>query len=202
MNPIEAAARRLPRDLRAVGAKWALVGGLAVSAHAGGRATTDVDVAVTVADETEADRLVLGLQGLGYRVATILTDAETGGIETVRLESPAGRGTALLFDLLLHTSGIEPEIVTGAELLEVLPRLHLPVARLGHLVAMKVLSERDDRLQDRVDLHGLIEAASPEDLNLARVSVELIQVRKPSVAKDLTARLDQFIREAREPGPR
>ncbi len=42
---------RLQGDLKAIGASWALVGGLAVSARAEPRTTRDIDVAVAVGDD-------------------------------------------------------------------------------------------------------------------------------------------------------
>ena len=48
MSLLEAALFRLGHDLDALGNPWALVGALAVAAHAEARATLDVDVAVAV----------------------------------------------------------------------------------------------------------------------------------------------------------
>lgn len=42
-------------------------------------------------------------------------------------------------DLLFASSGIEHEIVAAADPLEVLPDLTVPVARTGHLIALKPL---------------------------------------------------------------
>lgn len=60
-----------------------------------------------------------------------------------------------MLDVLFASSGIESEVVGSAELLEVLPGLTVPVARIGHLIALKVLSRDDrDRHQDIADLRG------------------------------------------------
>ncbi len=78
-------------------------------------------------------------------------------LATVRLapadESPLGT----VIDLLFAVSGIEPEIVAAADPVEAVPGFIVPVARIGHLVALKVLA-RDDRTrpQDRVDLGALL----------------------------------------------
>jgi len=48
MNLLEAALRHIVSDLDALGVRWAIVGGLAVSARAEPRTTRDVDVAVAV----------------------------------------------------------------------------------------------------------------------------------------------------------
>jgi hypothetical protein len=46
---------RLDTDLRELGARWALVGGLAVSARAEPRTTRDIDVAIVVGSDSEAE---------------------------------------------------------------------------------------------------------------------------------------------------
>lgn len=192
VNIIESGIRKLPTDLRAVGARWALVGGLAVSAHGGSRATSDLDIAVTTDASTEADGLVYRLKERGYEVATLLTDKESGELATVRLVSPVSRQSELMFDILFTTTGIEREIVAAAELLEPLPRLRLPVATRGHLLAMKLLSERETRLKDVLDIHTLLESATEDDLALVRESIALITERGYSRGKDLGARLEHF----------
>ena len=69
--PLVEALIRVHRDLETLGASHALVGGLAVSARAVPRTTRDVDIAVSVSDEQEGDRVVFALQGLGYVLAPI-----------------------------------------------------------------------------------------------------------------------------------
>jgi hypothetical protein len=61
-----------------------------------------------------------------------------------------------------------------------------PVAQIGHLIALKVLSRNDDtRPQDTVDLRALIVEASPEDLETARTSLDLITERGYNRDKNL-----------------
>ncbi len=45
--------------------------------------------------------------------------------------------------MLFALSGIEREVVAAAEPLELLPALTTSVARIGHLIALKVLSRED-----------------------------------------------------------
>jgi hypothetical protein len=68
-------------------------------------------------------------------------------------------------DLLFASSGIVGEVVAEAEPIALLPKLTLGVARIGHLIALKVLS-RDDvtRPQDLVDRRALLRVASPTEL--------------------------------------
>lgn len=51
---------------------FALVGGLAVSARCEPRLTRDVDIAMAVSGDSDAEAVVLRLQRLGYRVVTTL----------------------------------------------------------------------------------------------------------------------------------
>lgn len=192
MNYLEAAMRRFPNDLHAAGVRWALVGGFAVSAYAGGRATADIDVAVAAGGDTEVERVVLALKTMGYSVATLMEDKQSGEIATVRMHFPVQDGRELLFDLLVRTSGIEPEIVGDALPRVVFPTLTLPVARLHHLLAMKVLSERESRLQDRLDIQALLAVASEADLTETVLALKLIEERGRNDGKDLPGRFEEL----------
>lgn len=67
MTSVESALRRAAADLNAVKVKWALVGGLAVSAPAIPRFTKDLDFAIAVASDAEAEEVVRRLDTRGYR---------------------------------------------------------------------------------------------------------------------------------------
>jgi predicted nucleotidyltransferase len=96
-------------------------------------------------------------------------------------------------DLLFASSGIEAEVAQAAELLEIAPGLSLPVATIGHLIALKVLA-RDDvtRPQDLADLRALLTAASAEDLDLARQAVALVAARGFNRGRDLGKALEEL----------
>jgi hypothetical protein len=153
MNRFQAALRVLPRDLRAVSASWALVGGMAVSARSISRFTSDFDVAITVGKESEAEQIVARLLAKGYSLNVLLEDELTQTIATVRLNCPPGDAAPLLLDLLFGTSGIEAEIVDAATIETVLPGVRMPVATIGHLLAMKVLADREGRENDAGDIY-------------------------------------------------
>ncbi|MEZ4219297.1 MAG: nucleotidyl transferase AbiEii/AbiGii toxin family protein [Polyangiaceae bacterium] len=136
-NLLEATLRQALKDLDACGARWALVGGLAVGARAEPRTTRDVDVAVATSGDEEAEQLVHAMMGSGYELAMALEQRARGRLATVRLTTKAG----LFVDLLFASSGIEPEVVRDATPLAVLPRLEVPVASLAHLLAMKILAQ-------------------------------------------------------------
>lgn len=99
-----------------------------------------------------------------------------------------------MVDLLFATAGIEPEVVAGADVLELLPGLRLPVASIGHLVALKLLS-RDDRTrpQDAADLRALHAVLGPPDELTARAAVSLIERRGFARGRRLGALLEDFL---------
>ena len=177
---------------------FAIVGGLAVSARCEPRLTRDVDIAIAASDDRDAEAIVFRLQGLGYRVVTTLEQDVTGRLATVRLQGSAVEDEGALLDLLFASSGIEPEVAEQAELLEIVPGISAPVARLGHLIALKILA-RDDRLrpQDAMDLRALLQDSGEADLALARESLALIQARGFDRGRDLPTALQQALRDFR-----
>jgi Nucleotidyl transferase AbiEii toxin, Type IV TA system len=58
MQSVDAVLRQAASDLEAIGARWAVIGGLAVAFRAEPRFTKDVDLAVAVADDQEAEGIV------------------------------------------------------------------------------------------------------------------------------------------------
>jgi len=197
LSRIESVLRRVVRDLGDLSRRWALVGGLAVSAQVDPRFTRDIDLVVLVGDDRDAERLVHELQERGYRVQTILEQPAAARLATARL-FPAGEGEGgIVVDALFASSGIEAEIVSAAETLEVLPGLRIPVATIGHLIALKVLARDDQtRPMDRADLMVLIRAAGPEEIRRARAALGLIAARGFQRGKDLGAELEQIMQES------
>ena len=192
MTSLEAALRRIDRDLAQARHPFALVGGLAVSARTEPRFTRDADLAVAVGSDAEA--LVLALRTGGYRIASVLEQETVGRLATVRL-APLPAPQATVIDLLFASSGIEAEIVAEAETIELLPRLPMRVARVGHLIALKVLSRDDERRpQDAVDLRALRRVASEADLLRARLAVAAITERGYGRGRDLAGALDGLLR--------
>lgn len=196
VNSLEAGLRRTASDLDRSGVTWALVGGFAVSARVEPRFTRDVDIAVMVDGDPAAERLVRSLLTDGYSAFSSV-EHESGRLATVRL-SRAAEGAEVIVDLLFASSGIEPEIAQAAEPLEITPGLVVPVATVGHLIALKLLA-RDDRTrpQDLSDLRGLIASAGQEDLSVARNGVALIEARGFNRDRDLGRALDELVAELR-----
>ena len=156
------------------------------------RFTRDVDVAVKVADDEEAEALIADLRHLGYRILAVLEHKGLGRLSTVRLSPPGARGAVV--DLLFASSGIEPEIAVESELVELKPGLKVPVALRAHLIATKILARDDaNRPQDLIDLNGLLSNCSPEELEMTRSSLELITSRGFHRGKELVRDLEELL---------
>jgi len=184
------AAFRAATELDDLGVAFALVGGLAVGARVEPRFTRDVDLVVSVASDDEAERVIHTLTQRGYVLRTVLEHTRAKRLATARLQHPRHPGVFL--DLLFASSGIEPEIAARAERIDYRPGTNLPVARIGHLIAMKVLSEKETRLQDRIDLQLLAASASASDWKLAEQSARLIRARGFHRGRALRRRLRRW----------
>jgi hypothetical protein len=195
MGPVEAILKQATADLDAIGARWAIIGGLAVSLRAEPRFTKDVDLAVAVADDREAEDLVNRLQVRGYALASLVEQDYVKRLATARLVRPVAGMSSAFIDLLFANSGIEDEIVRRADRLEVLPDIYMPVASIGHLIALKALAGRH---QDLTDLGYLISAASEADLDEAKASAALIVERGFNRGQSLPADLAAIIGQARK----
>jgi predicted nucleotidyltransferase len=178
-------------DLNRYGRPFAVVGGLAVSIRAEPRFTRDADLAVAVVDDDDAERLVAQLRAVGYGVAATVEQLATGRLATVRLQSRVADG--VIVDLLFASSGIEAEITADADLLRVIGTLELPVATVGHLIALKLLSVDDDRRRrDAIDLDSLTTVADENDWAAATLACELIHERGYHRGRDLVGRLQEL----------
>ena len=124
----------------------------------------------------------------------MLEQDATDRLATVRLTSARSAGD-IMIDLLFASSGIEPEIVASADPLEISPGLIVPVATIGHLIAIKLLA-RDDltRPQDLADLRALVDVAAADDITLAREAVALITERGFHRDRDLASGLADLLR--------
>jgi predicted nucleotidyltransferase len=193
VNLVEAALHRVADDLLALGVSWAVVGGFAVSARAEPRFTRDVDVAVAAAGDDEAESMIGRLTARGYRLIALSEQDAVGRLATARL-TPTGIGGDIVVDVLFASSGIEPELAAEADPVELVPGLVVPVAQVGHLIALKLLARDDDtRPQDRADLRALLDAAGVEDIALAAGSVDLIRKRGFDRGRNLAADLAALI---------
>lgn len=186
--------------LNDAGARFAAVGGLAVGVRCLPRFTMDIDLAVAVANDAEAERVLAPLIRTGFRPIMELTHTPTARLATIRLAPP---GVSFLdieeeqppiVDLLFASCGIEPEVVADATPFAVYPDVTLPVAQAPHLIAMKVLSLNDERLKDLGDLQALVTAATPEQVGQTRRLVRLIVSRGYHQGRDLLAEFENHLR--------
>lgn len=194
MRALYDALAEIRDDLFDLGEGIALIGGLAVTTHTDPRTTRDVDLAVSVSGDSEAERLVRDLKARGYREVEIRENEVTGRLALVQLEAPSKLSPGTRLDLLFGFTGIEEEIVEAAESLEILRGLVMPVARIGHLIALKIHA---DRRRDRDDGEALIRAADAEELQLAREAIAQIALRNDLDAAELDQRLDLWIERSK-----
>ncbi len=191
---LEASLRLLASDLDALQARWAIIGGFAVSARAEPRFTRDVDVCVLVDGDEQAEELASGLTRRGYEVVAIVEHEQADRLATLRLVAPFRSG--VLVDLLFASSGLESEIVESAQVLEILPNLLVPVARTPHLVVLKLLA-RDDatRPQDAMDLRALRKALDASEAAEVRRLAALVVERGFNRDRDLSGLADAYLSE-------
>lgn len=192
MSRLERALSEIGVVLDELDAAWALVGGLAISVRTEPRFTRDVDIAIAVHDDAQAERLLREHRGRGYEVVALVEQDRTGRLATARLVPPGEDAAGIVVDLLFASSGIEPEIVAEAERLTVMAGLELPVARSGHLIAVKLLAEDEARPADRADLAALLRAAAPAELDRARDAIDLIAARHFDRGRDLAGALERL----------
>ena len=187
----ELALAAICRDLVRLGCRFALVGGLAVSVRAEVRFTRDVDIVVAVADDSEAESLTYDLRSVGYSAVASVEHETRHRLSTVRLMSPSG----VKVDLLFASSGIEGEIVDSATPIDFEGAGSVPVANAEELLAMKVLSMTDTRLQDRIDAQRLLQLTPKIDLARVREHLARITGRGYAREQDLEAKLAMVLRD-------
>jgi predicted nucleotidyltransferase len=189
----ELALAAICRELGARGRSFALVGGLAVSVRAEVRFTRDVDLAVAVADDADTESLTYELRDAGYLAVASIEHEARHRLATVRFLSPHG----MKIDLLFASSGIEHEIVERATLVDLGEAGAVPVANAEELLAMKVLSMTDTRLQDRIDAQRLLEFVPDLDLQVVREHLAAITKRGYARKQDLLAKLDSVLEDVK-----
>jgi hypothetical protein len=197
MSRLSESLARISADLDDLGVRWAVVGGLAVSVRAEPRLTRDVDVAIFVTSDRDAERIVRDLGARGYQPVRLVEHEGRQRLATARMTAE-GQPEGIVIDLLFASSGIETEIVDTSEKLEVFPGVEARVATRSHLMAMKVLA-RDDRTrpQDLDDLRSLLAKASAADIETTRALLLLITERGFARRRNLIESFELLLREER-----
>lgn len=197
--------QRTKLHLQDVGAKFAIVGGLAVTVRGRPRFTHDIDFAIAVDGDAMAEQILGYLIRYGYRPVEELDRTDRERLATMRLLPPGGTLEMLendeipIVDLLFASCGIENEVVADAKLFSVFPGVRLPVALAPHLIAMKVLSNSPRRPQDLADIQSLILKSDEKMITEARHLVAMIVKRGFNDGRDLSAELDQHLLRFRLP---
>ena len=107
MNPLKELLRQVA-GLCPPGS-WALVEGLAVSARVEPRFTRDLDMAVTVETDAEAEALLYLFRKEGFRLLALVEQEAADRLATARLSAP--RESGVILDLLFASSGRSPDRV-------------------------------------------------------------------------------------------
>ena len=162
-----------------------------MSVRAEVRFTRDVDLVVCVADDSEAELLTYELRSVGYVPVASVEHEKRHRLSTIRLMSPSG----VKVDLLFASSGIESEIVDNATLVDVGTAGVVPVASAEELLAMKILSMTDARLQDRIDAQRLLQFTPALDISRVREHLARITERGYAREQDLDAKLAIVLRD-------
>jgi len=182
-------------ELRRLDTDFALVGGLAVGAHTEPRFTKDVDFAVSLGSDREAELLIKSLFGRGFRMLAQLENKHSRRLLAVRLEVP-GFDDGPILDILFAASGIECEVVSRAVERPVFPGVPVKVARPIELIAMKLLAMNSpNRRFDRADLAGLLAVVDQPDVEEVRGLLSLITERGWNRDRDLVKDLDELLLE-------
>ena len=176
--------------LRREGVEGCLVGGLAVSVRCDPRFTRDVDLALAIKDDSHAESIVNSLSRQGFRIDAVVEQETKKRLAMTRLVSHDDTS----IDLLIASSGIEVEVVAVAEPLEVVKQIILPVARVGHLIALKLLSVAPGRETDHSDLRNLAQVADEFEWQRAKSAVRLVVERGYARDRDLEADLETLRR--------
>jgi predicted nucleotidyltransferase len=190
MTELETFLGRVAKRLDTLGVQWAVIGGIAVSSHSEPRFTRDIDVAVSVKDDDESEKITLDFRQSGMHILAMIEQEAKKRLATVRLKVDAN--SEVIADLLFSSSGIEPEIVEAAKVMQVFTHTRAPVARIGHLIALKVLSKSEARVQDLIDLQNLLSVADEAERNRAREAVRLIAERGYNREKKLEDELERL----------
>ncbi len=184
--------KSLSARLRRYKPKFALIGGFAVGVYAVPRFTKNIDFVVAVDSDRETEMILHTFIEDGFLIDPLMVHQSTGRKTTARIFLPASRSVSPDLDLLFSFCGIEKEIVEATKDREIVPGVVLPVCSLSHLIALKVLSERESRPNDRADLIALLSKCSAADIADVKTTSELIQEREYGQGENLNAKFSRI----------
>jgi len=205
-DPIEEHLKRIIADLESIDVAYALVGGIAYGVRAEPRFTRDIDLTLVADSDQQAQQITGQFVRCGYLPEMEIANRHTGALATFRMRNrqpvagiPVEQSPFI--DLLFSHCGIEKETIDASTPTEPFPGVITPTATVPYLLAMKVLSESDRRLQDRIDLQNLIAVATQDDLSMVPGLLDLIDQRGFANGKDLQAVFDRFLKEHHDAQP-
>jgi hypothetical protein len=82
-----------------------------------------------------------------------------------------------------------PELCRTAEPIEPVPGLFVPVATVGHLLALKLLSSAPSRPQDAIDIQSLLGGLTPAERERCESAVRQIEAAGANRGKAVTDEL-------------
>lgn len=174
--------------LEELGTRYAVVGGIAIGARVDPRTTKDIDFAIQVDDDAQADALIFALRQRGYSIAAVF-QRKDGRLATARTFD----ASRVLIDYLFNTARIEREVVDAATRMDV-AGIQVPVAQSRHLLAMKIKANRP---QDAIDIVNLVSHATPKELRHVESLLKLMQARGADPHRDFVAELREHVARSR-----
>lgn len=178
---------------------WALVGALAINEYAEQpRFTSDIDIAIFVVHD-EAEDVLRSFALKGYVTLQVSAHPELQHITSARLLGLNSTYGRFFIDIIFSSTEVEKEITNHVQKVEILPNLIIPIARRGHLVAMKLLAinsrERTEEktLTDKADILSLLKSAKEKDIEDAKKLARLINERSSLDLPNLNKLLEEYL---------
>jgi hypothetical protein len=172
-NPLAQVLSAAIRAVEGLDFRYALVGGLALAARGGIRATRAVDLFVAIPDQGRP-RLQAALEAEGFHVPALEEELTAMGVFRSR-----HRGAGLFLDIFNAVGELGDAILDHCTPVQ-LATLSVATARAEEIAVLKVFS---DRPRDTDDLRRLLTASLG--------SFDLAYVRKWAVALDASLRSDE-----------
>lgn len=193
MNLVYDALNRIAQCLTDCEVRYALIGGLAVSARSEPRFTRDVDLIVDTPTDADAEQLIRALLGRGYGLHAQLEQKSANRLATCRLFQ-RDQVDGVIVDLFFANFGIEQEVLDTASEEELTDEISLPIVQAEDLIALKLLAVSNrNRPRDSEDILNLLEHVSAAGLERTRELLRLMAQRRPVSAKNLEQLLDGLI---------
>ena len=198
MNLVYDALDRMIQCLSDCEVRFALIGGLAVSARSEPRFTRDVDLIVDTPTDADAEKLIRALLGKGYGLHGQLEQKSVNRLATCRLLQ-RDQSDGVIVDLFFANFGIEQEVLDTASEEQLTDEISLPIVQAEDLIALKLLAVSNrNRPRDSEDILNLLEHVSTAKLKRTRKLLRLMAERRPVSAQNLEQLLDELIEVADE----